>query len=76
MEIGQIAITVCDITKALGFYRDILGLNFLFQPSLNLAFLEAGSVRIMLSTPQGAGRVGPTQFSISRSMIWSQPIQQ
>lgn len=36
----------------------ILGLQFLFSPSPNLAFLAAGSVRIMLSTPQGAGAVG------------------
>jgi predicted enzyme related to lactoylglutathione lyase len=57
-EIGQIAITVSDVSTALKFYRDVLGLKFLFSPSPNLAFLAAGSVRIMLSTPQGAGKVG------------------
>jgi predicted enzyme related to lactoylglutathione lyase len=57
-EIGQIAITVSDVEVALGFYRDILGLTFLFSPAPTLAFLTAGSVRIMLSTPQGAGTVG------------------
>jgi len=57
-EIGQIAITVSDISKALPFYRDVLGLTFLFSPGPNLAFLSAGKVRIMLSTPQGAGTVG------------------
>lgn len=56
--IGQIAITVSDVQKALGFYRDILGLSFLFSPTPELAFLKAGDVRIMLSTPQGAGKVG------------------
>lgn|SRR5690606_2529823 len=56
--IGQIAITVSDVGKALGFYRDILGLPFLFSPSPELAFLSAGDVRVMLSTPQGAGQVG------------------
>lgn len=56
-EIGQIAITVSDVAKALPFYQDILGLHFLFSPGPNLAFLSAGSVRIMLSTPQGAGSV-------------------
>ena len=40
------------------FYRDVLGLEFLFSPAPTLAFLRAGSVRIMLSTPQGAGAVG------------------
>ena len=57
-EIGQIAITVSDVSKALPFYRDVLGLTFLFSPGPNLAFLFAGKVRIMLSTPQGAGTVG------------------
>jgi predicted enzyme related to lactoylglutathione lyase len=57
-EIGQIAITVSDVEIALEFYRDILGLTFLFSPAPTLAFLAAGSLRIMLSTPQGAGTVG------------------
>lgn len=58
MEIGQIAITIRNLDTALPFYRDVLGLNFLFSPSPTLAFLSAGTVRIMLSTPQGAGAVG------------------
>ncbi|MDX1554509.1 MAG: VOC family protein [Xanthomonadales bacterium] len=58
LEIGQIAVTVSDVAEALIFYRDILGLQFLFQPGEELAFLAAGPVRIMLSTPQGAGAVG------------------
>ncbi|MES2824496.1 MAG: VOC family protein [Pseudomonadota bacterium] len=57
-EIGQIAITVNDVSVALPFYRDVLGLHFLFSPSPDLAFLSAGSIRIMLSIPQGAGIVG------------------
>jgi predicted enzyme related to lactoylglutathione lyase len=56
-EIRQIAITVSDVSTALPFYRDVLGLTFLFSPAPTLAFLAAGSVRIMLSTPQGAGTV-------------------
>lgn len=57
-EIGQIAITVSDVSKALAFYRDVLGLTFLFSAGPNLAFVSAGGVRIMLTTPQGAGKVG------------------
>ena len=57
-DIRQIAITVSDVGTALPFYRDVLGLTFLFSPAPTLAFLAAGSVRIMLSTPQGAGTVG------------------
>jgi predicted enzyme related to lactoylglutathione lyase len=57
-EIRQIAITVSDVGTALPFYRDVLGLTFLFSPAPNLAFLAVGSVRIMLTTPQGAGTIG------------------
>ena len=57
-KIGQIAVVVSDVAQALAFYRDILGLKFLFSPGDNLAFLDADGVRIMLSTPQGAGVIG------------------
>lgn len=56
--LGQVAVTVSDGAKALAFYRDILGLEFLFSPGDTLAFVRAGDVRIMLSTPQGAGTPG------------------
>ena len=56
--IGQIAITVDHVGQSLTFYRDILGLQFLFSPSEDLAFLQCGSTRLMLSTPKGAGEVG------------------
>ena len=57
-DIGQIALTVGDVTQATAFYRDVLGLKFLFSAGPNLAFLAAGSVRLMLTTPQGHGEVG------------------
>ena len=57
-EIGQIAVTVSDVAAALSFYRDTLGLRFLFSAGTNLAFLAAGEMRIMLTTPQGTGTVG------------------
>ncbi|HXC36917.1 MAG TPA: VOC family protein [Candidatus Acidoferrales bacterium] len=57
-EIRQVAVTVSDVGTALLFYRDVLGLTFLFSPAPTIAFLAAGDVRIMLSTPQGAGTVG------------------
>jgi catechol 2,3-dioxygenase-like lactoylglutathione lyase family enzyme len=56
--IRQIAVTVGDVPKALAFYRDTLGLEFLFSAGPDLAFLDAGGVRIMLTKPQGAGAIG------------------
>ena len=40
--IGQIAITVSDVGKALAFYQDALGLDLLFRAGPELAFLDAG----------------------------------
>jgi len=56
--IRQIALTVSDVDAAVKFYRDILGLTFLFSAGPDLAFLDAGGTRLMLSTPQGAGETG------------------
>lgn len=56
--LGQLAITISDLSTALPFYRDVLGLGFLFSPSNNLAFVQSGATRIMLTTPQGSGEVG------------------
>lgn len=54
----QIAITVSDVETAVAFYHELLGLELLFRAGPNLAFLNADGVRLMLSTPQGAGAVG------------------
>ncbi len=51
--IGQIAIAVKDIGRAVEFYRDVLGLNLLFQAPPGLAFFECGGVRLMLTLPLG-----------------------
>lgn len=52
-EIGQIAIAVNDLDKARVFYRDVLGLRFLFDVPPALCFMMCGSVRLMLTTLQG-----------------------
>jgi methylmalonyl-CoA/ethylmalonyl-CoA epimerase len=49
-DIGQIAVRARDLPRAIGFYRDILGLTFLFQAPPGLAFFQCGTVRLMLST--------------------------
>ena len=52
-RIGQIAIPVHDLDRAVAFYRDVLGLRFLFQAPPGLAFFDCGGVRLMLSLPEG-----------------------
>jgi methylmalonyl-CoA/ethylmalonyl-CoA epimerase len=52
LGIGQLAIPVADLERALVFYRDLLGLRFLFRAPPDLAFLDCGGIRLMLSRPQ------------------------
>jgi methylmalonyl-CoA/ethylmalonyl-CoA epimerase len=51
-EIGQIAVNAKDIPKAVEFYRDVLGMQLLFEMPPKMAFFQNGSVRLMLSNPE------------------------
>jgi len=56
-QIGQIAVYVENLDRAVAFYRDTLGMTFLFQVP-NLAFFDCNGVRLMLdrpSEPESAG---------------------
>ena len=52
-RIRQIAIVCKDVARATAFYRDTLGLRFLFSAGPNLAFFDCGGVRLMLSVAEG-----------------------
>jgi len=50
-SIGQISIAVSDVDRAVAFYRDQVGLKFLFQFP-GMAFFDCGGVRLYLSKPE------------------------
>src|SRR5947207_1873296 len=50
--IAQIALTVSDLGRAVGFYRDVLGMPLLFQAPPGLAFFRCGAIRLILSVPE------------------------
>ena len=52
--IGQIAVTVTDVPRAIAFYKDTLGLKLLFQMPA-MGFFDCGGVRLMLSTSEKPG---------------------
>jgi methylmalonyl-CoA/ethylmalonyl-CoA epimerase len=52
-RIGQIAIRVHDLERATRFYKEALGLPHLFSVP-NLAFFDAGGVRLMLGGAEKA----------------------
>jgi len=53
-EIGQIAVPVADVDRAIEFYRDVLGMPFLFRAPPGLGFFDCGGVRLMLDGPAKA----------------------
>src|SRR3954453_2113488 len=50
-RVGQIGVTVQDLDRAVAFYRDALGMRFLFRAP-NLAFFDCDGLRLMLSLPE------------------------
>jgi predicted enzyme related to lactoylglutathione lyase len=50
-RIHQISMRTHDTERAVRFYRDALGLPFLFAAPPRLAFFDCDGVRLMLSTP-------------------------
>ena len=46
--IGQIAVNVRDVPRAVAFYRDVLGMTFLFELP-TMGFFDCGGIRLMLS---------------------------
>jgi catechol 2,3-dioxygenase-like lactoylglutathione lyase family enzyme len=53
-QIGQIGMTVTDLDRSIAFYRDVLGLKFLFRAP-NLAFFDCAGIRLMLGLPEANG---------------------
>jgi catechol 2,3-dioxygenase-like lactoylglutathione lyase family enzyme len=51
--LGQVHISVRDVDQAIEFYRDVLGIPFLFRvPGQPMAFFQSGDVRLYLGTPE------------------------
>ena len=52
-SIGQIHISVGDVDRAVAWYRDVLGVEFLFDvPGQSMAFFNCGGVRLYLGKPE------------------------
>jgi methylmalonyl-CoA/ethylmalonyl-CoA epimerase len=52
--IGQVSMRARDLDRAVRFYRDALGLRFLFTAPPQLAFFDCAGVRLMLGVPENA----------------------
>lgn len=48
-EIAQVALTVTSLDEARAFYRDVLGMQFLFDAG-SMVFFQCGPVRVLVGT--------------------------
>jgi predicted enzyme related to lactoylglutathione lyase len=46
--IAQVLVNAKDLERAIVFYRDTLGMKFLFQAPPNMAFFDCGGIRILV----------------------------
>jgi methylmalonyl-CoA/ethylmalonyl-CoA epimerase len=60
-KIGQINVPVRDLPQAVEFYRDSLGINFLFEVP-NMAFFDCDGVRLMLGIPEDESEDHPSSI--------------
>jgi methylmalonyl-CoA/ethylmalonyl-CoA epimerase len=50
-RIGQVFVSISDIDRAVEFYRDVLGMRFLFRFP-GIAFFDCDGVRLYLAQPE------------------------
>lgn len=51
-KIGQVSMNARDLDRAVRFYRDTLGIPFLFSAPPGLAFFDLDGVRLMVARPE------------------------
>src|SRR5262245_42715974 len=67
-KVGQLLIPVEDFEKGVAFYRDVLGIPFLFAAPPQMAFFDCGGVRLLVGVPsagQPAQRGSAIYFQVS-----------
>lgn len=50
-QIGQISVNVKNLSRAVAFYRDKLGVKFQFEAG-TMAFFDCAGIRLMLALPE------------------------
>jgi methylmalonyl-CoA/ethylmalonyl-CoA epimerase len=50
--VGQLLIPVENLDRAIAFYRDTLGLRFLFSAPPQMSFFQSGNVRLLIGVPE------------------------
>lgn len=65
-RIAQISVNATDLHRAVAFWRDVLGLKFLFEVPGHMAFFEIAGQRVMLAKPE------KSEFDHASSILYFQ----
>ena len=60
-QIGQINVRVHDLPRAIAFYRDALGMKFLFEAP-GMGFFDCAGVRLLLALPEDESEDHPSSI--------------
>lgn len=52
--VAQVLVPVEDLDRAIAFYRDTLGLRFLFSAPPQMSFFQSGGVRLLVGVPEAS----------------------
>ena len=63
-QLHQVALFAHDLDRATAFYRDVIGLQFLFSAPPGMSFFDCGGVRLLIGTAAASGPNPP------RSMLY------
>jgi len=67
-NVGQILIPVEELERAIAYYRDTLGLKFLFAAPPMMSFFQTANVRLLVGVPeagQARGRGSTVYFNVA-----------
>lgn len=53
-RIAQVSIPAVDVERAAAFYRDVVGLRFLFEAPPDLVFFDCGGIRVLVGRGEPA----------------------
>jgi methylmalonyl-CoA/ethylmalonyl-CoA epimerase len=56
-SVGQLLIPVTDLERGVAYYRDTLGLKFLFTAPPRMSFFQAGGTRLLVGVPEAGQSV-------------------
>ena len=66
--VGQLMIPVEDLDRAIAFYKDTLGIRFLFTAPPKMSFFMTGNVRLLVGVPEAGqtrDRGGAVYFKVA-----------